>query len=195
MLFQYYGGYVFQDAIYWLDQLGVRDVILPFFLIFTLLFAVLEKTQIFTTVKTKADGTLDLATRKPNKRINGILALCISLLAVIPHVTGSYPPGADIILMINNFLPQVALLAIVIVMFVMMLNLGGGDLTADQQKNWRHGIVGIAAVMLIIIFGRVAFYEGTPSWLSFLDSPGFWPILIIILGIIVAFGLVVGMSD
>ena len=39
----------FREAILFLDKLGVYDVVLPFLLVFTTLYAILEKSKIFGT--------------------------------------------------------------------------------------------------------------------------------------------------
>ena len=75
-----------------LEEMGMLDSVLPFILIFTIVFAVLQKTKIIGEGK---------------RQFNTIVALVLSLMVVIPHVTGRYPPGQDIILIINQALPQV----------------------------------------------------------------------------------------
>ena len=40
-----YGGF-FERAVMTLEQIGLTDVLLPFFLIFTLVFAILQKTEL-----------------------------------------------------------------------------------------------------------------------------------------------------
>ena len=42
---------VFDEAIMQLQQMGVLDVLLPFLLVFTIVFAVLQKTKILGTEK------------------------------------------------------------------------------------------------------------------------------------------------
>ena len=71
----------FAGAITLLEDLGVFEVVLPFFLVFTLVFAYLEKTKIFGTevYKSAEDGeTYDL----PRKNLNAMTALTIAFLTV-----------------------------------------------------------------------------------------------------------------
>ncbi|PIY59848.1 hypothetical protein COY95_04925, partial [Candidatus Woesearchaeota archaeon CG_4_10_14_0_8_um_filter_47_5] len=77
----------FPDIFIYLEQLGVRDSILPFFLIFILVFATLKKTKII------AQGSTS---------INRMLSLILALMTIIPHITGDYPANADPITIINN---------------------------------------------------------------------------------------------
>ena len=50
----------FRGAIEFFDKIGVYDVILPFLLVFTIVFAILEKTKVF--------GTDDIEGKKLTKK-------------------------------------------------------------------------------------------------------------------------------
>ena len=80
-----------QRAIYLLESYGFRDVLLPFFLIFTILYATLSYSRMF-------------GEKKP---VNVMISLIVGLLVVIPHVTNTYPPGMDVVDIINQAIPQV----------------------------------------------------------------------------------------
>ena len=99
--------YNFENALLYLEELGVADVLLPFLLIFTIVFAVLQKTNILGEDK---------------KNFNVIIALVVGLSVVIPHVLGTYPAGMDVVELINEIIPQ---LSLVIVIFIMLLILTG----------------------------------------------------------------------
>ena len=58
-----------------LQQMGFYDYILPFLLIFTIIFAILEKTRIF--------GTEPGTTNEPRKNINLVVALIIGLIVMV----------------------------------------------------------------------------------------------------------------
>lgn len=169
-LFQFGGTYTFQNAIYYLERIGLRDVILPFFLIFTVLFAVLQRVQLFG---------------KESKKYNIVIALVIGFLVVIPHIMGAYPPGIDVVLIMNQALPEIALLIIVIIMVMLMIGLLGGG---EYKRGPWTGIAALVAVLgLIIIFVRAFYPAFTPGWLSFLDDPGFQALIIVL----IVFGLIV----
>ena len=134
MLFQYAGG-TFQDVFYYFQQWGIFDLLIPFILIFTILFAVLSKINLFGTA---------------GKRFNAIIAVTISLLVVIPHVMGTYPPGADVIVIINNALPEVVLLIVAALMLLIVLGMIWGRW---PEKTAVSGVAAIvAAIILIGIF-------------------------------------------
>lgn len=172
VLFQFYGGYrggggIFSNLVYWLEYWGVRDIILPFILIFTVFFAVLQKIQLFGEGK--------------SKRYNVALSLAIALLVIIPHATGAYPPNADIVNIINDAIPEVALLVIVVVLLLVMLGLIGGK--APQQTGFTSLLAIAASVILILFF--VNGFLPLPL-LQYID-PSIQALIIILL----VFGLVV----
>lgn len=141
VLFQFYGGYrggygggVFSNFMYWLEYWGVRDIILPFILIFTIFFAVLQRIKLFG---------------KESKRYNVAISLAIALLVVIPHATGAYPPQYDIVNIINDSIPEVALLVLVVVLVLIMLGLAFRPVTGRVVSGW---VALIAAAVLILIF-------------------------------------------
>lgn len=155
----------FTDFFVYLDQLGIADSLIPFFLIFTVVFAVLEKAKIFGVT---------------GKKFNVIVALAIALIVVIPHVMGTYPEGKDAVVIINSALPNVAVLAVALIMFLFLIGIFGG--TAGGLA----GIAGIIAIVAIVwIFGSSAgWFKELPSWLA---DPATQVLIVILL----VFGLVV----
>ncbi len=100
MIFQYYGvGRFgpFSQALVYLEQMGLLDAIIPFILIFSIFYAVLEQVKILE-----------------NNKVNGVVAVSVALLTVVPHVLGMYPPHADVVTIINRALPEIALILIAI---------------------------------------------------------------------------------
>jgi len=76
---------------------------LYFPLIFTLVFAVLEKSKILGEEK---------------RNLNSAIALIMALIVVIPHLTGNLPAGYDPVLVINSALPSVSLVVVAIVLII-----------------------------------------------------------------------------
>ena len=64
--------YNLENFIESIDSWGLSEVMLPFLLIFVLLFAMMQKTRIL------GDG---------KKNMNMVVSLVISLMIIIPHVT------------------------------------------------------------------------------------------------------------
>jgi hypothetical protein len=161
---------------YW-QQLGLVDVILPFLLLFAVVFGILQKVAIFTEGKDSAGKPL------PNKKINAVIALALALLVVIPHVTGGYPGGVDIVDLMNRFLPQSVFLILVVIMALLLIGLVGPGLPSGVSMA-----VGTVAVVVLglILLHAVSPYQ-LPLWLQFLSDPAFQALVIIL----IVFGLIV----
>lgn len=147
----------FVDMIYYLDSVGVADVLLPFFLVFTIVFAVLQKSKILG----KADKV---------KRYNVILAAAMGLAVVFPYILGR--PGGQIVIIINQALPQVALFLIAIIMLLLLL--GSFGLKWPGSEGSGGSLVVIVSIGIIIyIFTQSAGMWGNqwPWFLWWLADP------------------------
>jgi len=151
-----------------LDSLGVTDIVLPFLLVFVLLFAILQKTKILGEDK---------------KNFNAVIALVIGLLFVIPHATGSYltmgfkKSPVDII---NTFLPGIALVIIAVVMLFILIGLWGGE--AKWVGGTPSAMIAILAMVAIVwIFGASAgWWQGWNPFVRFFGEEAVAVIVIII---------------
>lgn len=144
----YSRAYNLEGFIEILESWGLSDVLLPLLLIFTILFAVLQKTRILGEQK---------------KRFNAIVALIIALLVVIPHVLGLYPPGSDIVVIMNQSLPQIAIIVVAVVMVLLLIGLFGGE--AKWMGSSLSGWIAIIAFLIVIyIFGGAAGWWGGYDW-------------------------------
>jgi hypothetical protein len=157
---------MFENFILQLQDWGVMDVLLPFILIFTVVFAVFQKTKIL------GDG---------RKQYNVIIALVMALAVVIPHVTGAWQAwGFDPVMVINGALPQVSLVVIAIVMMLLIIGVFGNDL--DIAGTSLSGIVMIVAfIAVVLIFGTQLGWFNIPTWLYFLNDPEIQSFVIMIL--------------
>lgn len=166
MIFQIFGANYVQDIIYQLDNMGLRDLLLPFILFFTILFAILQKIKIFGT---------------DSKKYNSIIALVISLTIVIPHVLGQYPPDRDVINIINTALPSVALTIVAIVCVLLLIGMfGAGEM--EWIASPFTGVITLAAIAIVaLIFGNAANWWQIPDMLYFLRDPQLQALLVIVI--------------
>lgn len=164
----------FQDLMIYLDNIGVADVLLPFILIFTVVFAILQKIKLFGD--------------KNVRQINVIVALVMGLAVVIPHVMGRYPPGADIVYIMNSALPNVSIVLVAILMLLLMVGIFGHDITLAGNSIGGYFVI-LAVLMIVFIFGRAAGWFYGPGWLGFIDDPETQTLVVVCLvfGIIVWF--------
>lgn len=156
-----------------LETWGLTDVLLPFLLIFTLIFAILQKTKILGEDK---------------RNFNVVIALVMGLTVVIPHSTGTYPMTYDPVNIINAFLPGISLVIVAVVMLFILIGLWGGE------AKWVGGspsamIAILAAVAVIWIFGAAAKWWTGWGWFNrFFGSDAVSLIIIILIfGIIIWF--------
>ncbi len=107
---------------YW-ESIGVFDVVLPFFLIFGIAFAIFQQTNILK-----------------EKKINIIVSVIIGIL----FVQNQYLVG-----ILHSFIPNVALFIIVILMVFMVAGTVLGP-KADVTAQNAFGIVAIGAIALVV---------------------------------------------
>lgn len=135
-----------------LESFGLTDALLPFLLIFTLLFAVLQKSHLLG---------------KDKRNFNIVVATVISLMVVIPHVTGSYPPGKDVIELMNSALPQISIVIVAVLMALLLIGVFGGS------ANWMGG--SLSGWIAILAFGIIIYIFGAEAnWWSNLPQKLNW---------------------
>lgn len=154
----------FQDIFLYMQDMGVIDVLLPFLLIFTVVFAVLEKAKIFGEKK---------------KNINVMISLIIGLLVVFPHVTGTYPPGGDIVEIMNSAIPNISIIVIAIIMLLILIGIFGKDLTFAGTPL--VGVVAILSFLTVAYIFAVAAGWGGISSLDWLKDPQTQATIVVIL--------------
>ncbi len=100
-----------QGIIYFLT-----DLLIPFLLIFSIMYAILQKTSIFKDEK--GEGA--------NTKINATISILIGLLVTIPHIIGAYDVTKDPITIIKNILPGGVLILVAILLVMAMLFMAKG---------------------------------------------------------------------
>ncbi len=122
MLFQ--TSFDFRDTITLLQESGVYEVLLPFLLIFAIVFATLEKTKVLGASKTN---------------INALVALVIGLLLIVQQT---------IVQTINTFLPRVSLIIVVILMFLLIISMiAGKEFKGLQGTFLTFAILGVIVAL------------------------------------------------
>lgn len=174
---------VFINVIEDLAAMGLLNVILPFLLFFTILFAILQKTKVLGVDEND----------EPRKQFNVVIALVMALMIVVPHVTmgdhsmqdatleNGWP---DPVVIINKSLPQISVIAVAIVMVMLLLGLVGGKAEfSESHTGWVAIIAGAAVVGIFTL----SWLDRIPYWLEgFLDEG-----TIAIVLILLAFGLII----
>jgi hypothetical protein len=118
-----------EDAVMSLENLGLLDVLLPFLLIFTIAFAVLQKSKI-------------LGERAKN--FNTMVSFVLAMAAIIPHVIHK---GPDVVVIINAALPNVSVLMIASMMVLLLIGVFGPDV--NLLGSPLQGIIVLFAVIAV----------------------------------------------
>lgn len=165
----------FENFFISLEQFGFVDVLLPFLLVFTIIFAILDKTKIMGEGK---------------RNMNVSIALIFALIVVIPHVTGNFPAGYDPVQIINAALPSVSLVVVAVISLMILIGVFAHDriMLGLTAPGW-VGLFSIVA--LVFIFGSAAgwWQTGVLNWLDSIFGSDVLAIVIMLLvfGIIIAF--------
>ncbi len=137
---------VFRGVITFLDKLGVYDIILPFLLVFTLVFAILEKTKILGVEKVKDQ-------EYTKKNINAIVAFVTAFLVIA---------SAQLVAVISSVMANVVLLLILSVCFLLLVGSFYGDkeFTLEKSPKW------IKFLMVLMFIGIVVIFLNALNWLE-----------------------------
>jgi len=129
---------LFGNAIVFLQDMGFFDVVLPFLLVFTIVFGILEKTKIFGT-----EGK----DNHPKKNINAMTAFVVAFFVLA---------AKEVVAAIQNSLPLVALVLLAILCFLMLI---GAFFTSKEEFNfmdffedWKAPIAGLLLLSVVCIF-------------------------------------------
>ena len=146
---------VLSGTIDFLKDFGLFDVILPFLLIFAIIFAILEKTLILGKEK---DGS-------PKQNLNSIVALVVALLFVSANKAVN---------VLTNALPNIALIIVIFVSFLMMLGIFWKTEEFDfkeKESRWYVFFSIVVFIALVLVFMGAYEYQGQ-SFLSYILSSG-----------------------
>ena len=167
--------YGFNSLIFALERWGVLDVILPFILVFTIVFAVIERTKLLGEDKYK------------NKKYGAVIAMVMAFAVIVPHVTGSsWYGGIDIVVIINRALPQVSLLLVAVVMMLLTVGLWTNK-RPDGSKGIGQWFTLLSGLLVIAIFVASIGWWRVPGWLWRFLSSDIIPLIVAIL----VFGLII----
>jgi hypothetical protein len=138
----------FRGVINILAKIGVYDIVLPFLLVFTIIFAILEKTKVLGLEKgAGGEGT--------KKNLNSMVAFVIAFLVIA---------STKLVSVINEVLANVVLLLILAVCFLMLVGVFFGDkeFTLKDFPTWSKFF------MVIMFIGIVVIFLNALDWLQYL---------------------------
>ncbi len=172
--------YDFRELFMRLENFGLTDALLPFLFVFVLIFALLEKVKIFNKDKEKNEADA--------KKVHGVIAFVVAMFVVVPHITGTYPDGWDIVEIMKTFLPGISAVIVAFLMMLLLIGLFGGS-PNRAASNMRAWISVLALVIVVVIFGASAGWWRGWDWLINVLGEDAVAIIIMLLvfGIIIAY--------
>ena len=144
---------VFGGVIDFIARLGFYDVVLPFLLTFTLVYAILDKTRIF--------GVEKVGAREFGKRnLNSIVAFVMALLVIFVK---------PLVRAINEALANIVVLIIIGVFFMVLVAifLKEGEISLkEEHPGWYKFFVGFMFAGMVLIFLHAFRVEDGRTWLQ-----------------------------
>ena len=172
------------NVIGFLQKIGIYDVVLPFLLTFTIVFAILEKTKILGT------ETIDKA-EYTKKNLNAMVAFVIGFLVIA---------SGKIVEAITAVSAQIIILLLLSVFFLMLVGtfFGKEEDVYLEKGFWRYLFMIIMFLGVVFIFLNAIKTKAGLSWLQVFINwiSRFWTStavasIILIIGIIVFVWLMV----
>jgi len=142
----------FRATLVFFDKLGVYDVLLPFLLVFTLVFAILEKTKVLGM------DTIE-GSQYTKKNLNAMVAFVIGFLTVA---------SSQVVAIINETAAHIVILLLISVFFLML----AGSFMKETNESfylegaWKWIFMGIMFVGLIFIFMDAIRAPNGNTWLE-----------------------------
>lgn len=143
---------LFRGVIEFFGKLGIYEVVLPFLFIFTIVYAILDKTRVLGTEKT-AGGV-----EYPKRNINSVVAFAIAFFVVA---------STRLVAIVNEAMANIVILLLLIFSFLLLI---GSFFKEGEpvflQGTWRTLFMIIMFIGIALVFLNAVKTESGRSWLS-----------------------------
>ena len=140
------------------QQIGFFSYLLPFLIIFALVFGILTKVNLF----------------RDNKVVNAIIALAVGLIAI------QFPGVSEFFSVIFPHL-GIALAVILVILIV------AGLFVKNIEKKWiNYVLAGIAGIIVIVVLVQTAGVLGWPAAQWWIDNWAMIIAVVVIVGLVIA---------
>ncbi|MFH1276587.1 MAG: hypothetical protein ABIH82_05745 [Candidatus Woesearchaeota archaeon] len=138
----------FRGVIEFLGEIGIYDIVLPFLLVFTIMFAILEKTKILGIDKINGQ-------EYTKKNINAIFSFVVAFLVIA---------STQLVAIINQIMAHVVLLLILAISFLLLVGVFFQDkeFSLQDYPNW------IKFFMILMFIGIVIVFLNALDWLKYI---------------------------
>lgn len=128
----------FRSVIIFMNKLGFYDVLLPFLLIFTIMFAILEKTRVLGT--DKVDNK-----EYPKRNLNSLVAFVTAFFVIA---------STRLVAIISQIFANVVLLIILGVSFLLLIGLflGTGEVKFTKEETMFKFLMAFMGIGVLLIF-------------------------------------------
>lgn len=140
---------VFGGVIDFFGRVGLYDVVLPFLLVFTVVFAILEKTKVFGVEKIGSNTYT-------RKNLNAMTAFCIAFLVVA---------SAQLVEIITTVSAAMVILLMFSVLFLLLIGSFMKEGQVELTNGWNIFFMFMMFIGLVVIFLNAIKTDGR-SWLE-----------------------------
>jgi hypothetical protein len=149
---------VMSDVLGFLERLGLFDVLLPFMLIYVMVFALLERTRVFGFDVINTDkGEVKIS----KQNLNAMFSFAIAFFAIL---------SSQVVQTLHRAIGPVMILLLLIVLFLMLVSVfnkeGMFDFTDKKNKGWMIGFIIVILITIILIFMGSIQNDAGLSWLT-----------------------------
>jgi hypothetical protein len=147
---------VMSDVLGFLERLGLFDVLLPFMLIYVMVFALLERTRVFGVDKINTEnGPIEIS----KQNLNAMFAFSISFFAIL---------SSQVVQTLHRAIGPVMIFLLLIVLFLMLVSVFNAEGMFDftKGKGWMIGFIVVILITIILIFMGSIQNGAGQSWLT-----------------------------
>jgi hypothetical protein len=143
----------FREILVFFDKIGIYDVILPFLLVFTIVFAILEKTKVF--------GMEEVEGKKlTRKNVNAMVAFTIAFMVIASSRL------VEIITTVSSWMVILLMLSVLFLILIGSFWKEGDGVFLE--KGWKSMFMIMMFVGIIVIFLEAIKTESGQPWLEYL---------------------------
>lgn len=141
----------FREMLIFLDKIGIYDVVLPFILVFTLIFAILEKTLVL--------GTETIEGKKYSKK---------NLNAMIAFVIGFFVVGSSkLVDILTEVSGNTVILLFAGIFFMLLIGTFYKEGEIEIGSTWNKIFMAVMFIGIVLIFLNSIQADSGESWLQF----------------------------
>jgi hypothetical protein len=148
----------FREVLDFFVEIGIYDVVLPFLLIFTIVFAILEKTKVLGTETWEGKAI-------PKKNLNAMVSFVMAFMVIL---------SARLVAIITQISSQMVVLLLLSIFFLILV----GSFYKEGEgifleEGWKRTFMWIMFIGIILVFLNAIRTSSGESWLS-----AFWGFIV-----------------